>query len=351
MKKMIILAFLPAFLLLLTGCPLGYKYDTGVFPTDPVNLMPVNSEYDDYNSASPVIESERYLYFSSNRNSQGADFDIVGDNFRVFWDKDDGALVVDDKPNNRKDYDYTVNLFARINSGANELGPYSMPYYVFTGENYKYTDVLIYATDSAGNQDVKMAWFTGVGENPAPEDGNFYGPEPIRFLGGPANEAYLCFYGQNYFIYDYSVDPAGVTELIFCSDKDGDYDIYTAPVPADTSLFDFLRKESAVAFSGIEVLNSAGHDKCPFVNGELLVFASDRPGGFGGFDLYYSRRQGSAWSAPVNFGEKINSSYDEYRPIAFEYFEFENDVMIFSSNRPGGKGGFDLYYVGIPKMI
>jgi hypothetical protein len=28
---------------------------------------------------------------------------------------------------------------------------------------------------------------------------------------------------------------------------------------------------------------------------------------------------------------------------------FINDLMIFSSNRPGGKGGFDLYYAGIPR--
>lgn len=351
MKTLTSITILCAVLLLLTGCPLGYKYDTGVFPTSPVNMMAVNSAYDDYNSTSPVIESQRYLYFSSNRNSQGADFDIVGDHFRVFWDKDDGSLVVDDKPNSWKDLEYIQTLFGMVNSPANELGPYSMPYYVFTGNNYKYTDVLIYATDSTGSLDVRMAWFTGTGENPAPEDGDFFGPEPIPFLSGPANEAYLCFYGPDYFIYDYSVDPAAVTELLFCSDQDGDFDLYTTPLPADSNLFDFLREESGIVFSGLEALNSPGQDKCPFVNGELLVFASDRPGGFGGFDLYYSRRQGNGWSAPVNFGEKISSSYDEYRPIAFEYYEFENDVMIFSSNRPGGKGGFDLYYVGIPKMI
>ena len=31
-------------------------------------------------------------------------------------------------------------------------------------------------------------------------------------------------------------------------------------------------------------------------------------------------------------------------------YEFNNDFMIFSSNRPGGLGGFDLYYVGIPDI-
>jgi hypothetical protein len=81
----------------------------------------------------------------------------------------------------------------------------------------------------------------------------------------------------------------------------------------------------------------------------MMVFVSDRPGGFGGFDLYYSTFDGSAWSDPVNFGEKINTEYDEYRPIILETDRrfFMNDFMIFSSNRPGGMGGFDLYYAGL----
>ena len=77
-------------------------------------------------------------------------------------------------------------------------------------------------------------------------------------------------------------------------------------------------------------------DKCPFVNGKLLVFASNRPGGYGGFDLYYSLFRDSTWSKPVNFWEKINSAYDEYRPVTVHHNEFINNLMVFSSNRPGG---------------
>jgi len=78
-----------------------------------------------------------------------------------------------------------------------------------------------------------------------------------------------------------------------------------------------------------------------------MVFASNRAGGFGGYDLYYSRWENEQWSTPINFGEKINTSSDEFRPIVREEWEFENDIMIFSSDRQGGAGGFDLYYVGI----
>jgi hypothetical protein len=57
------------------------------------------------------------------------------------------------------------------------------------------------------------------------------------------------------------------------------------------------------------------------------------------------------WTKPVNFGPSINTSYDEYRPVIKTVTGFTNDFLIFSSNRPGGKGGFDLYYVGVTKRI
>ena len=94
-------------------------------------------------------------------------------------------------------------------------------------------------------------------------------------------------------------------------------------------------------------------DKCSFIISDFMVFASNRAGGYGGYDLYYSRFENGVWNAPINFGEKINSEYDEFRPIVRALGDstyFKNDFMLFSSNRPGGKGGFDLYYTGIQKV-
>ena len=80
----------------------------------------------------------------------------------------------------------------------------------------------------------------------------------------------------------------------------------------------------------------------------MLIFTSDRPGGYGGYDLYYSLLVDDTWSAPINFGPEINSEFDEYRPILIdEEVTYSQSMMIFSSNREGGKGGFDLYYVGV----
>jgi OOP family OmpA-OmpF porin len=66
-----------------------------------------------------------------------------------------------------------------------------------------------------------------------------------------------------------------------------------------------------------------------------IVFASDRPGGKGGFDLWIADpRSGQA----VNFGETINTSFDEQAP-----YYHANNTLIFSSNGRIGMGGFDFF--------
>jgi len=343
---------LAVFFLLLTGCPYGYKYDLGKFPTDPVNFHSINSIYDDYNSISPVIEEERYLYFSSNRKSSGGEFDIVGSNFRIHFDRETGNFNADDKHLGWRNYAYIDSLFARMNTGYNELGPNTLPWLTYAGNSYYYTDLIAYSNDETGKHDIKFVWFKGKGENPAPDDGSFHGPKAVSFLNSEADDLYLTFFGPGFFKYDFfAVVPGMITELLFCSNRGGNFDIYMTRVPSDQNIADFLGMDTTVTITPVNILNSSYNDKCPYTDGDLLVFASDRPGGYGGFDLYYSRRNGNTWAEPVNFGDKINTEYDEYRPIVARYYEFENELMIFSSNRPGGKGGFDLYYVGIPPMI
>ena len=52
-------------------------------------------------------------------------------------------------------------------------------------------------------------------------------------------------------------------------------------------------------------------DKCPFIFNDFMVFASNRQGGYGGYDLYYSIWNNGKWSLPLNFGNRINTRYDE----------------------------------------
>jgi hypothetical protein len=73
-------------------------------------------------------------------------------------------------------------------------------------------------------------------------------------------------------------------------------------------------------------------------SGNVLYFASDMPGGFGGMDIYYSKKTNGEWGKPVNLGKMINTKSEEVYP-----FIASNNVLFFSSDAPGGMGGLDIY--------
>jgi len=71
-----------------------------------------------------------------------------------------------------------------------------------------------------------------------------------------------------------------------------------------------------------------------------LYFASNRPGGYGGSDLYVCHRQSNGrWSQPQNMGPTINSVGDEAAP----FIHADNQSLYFTSNGHQGYGGSDLF--------
>lgn len=93
----------------------------------------------------------------------------------------------------------------------------------------------------------------------------------------------------------------------------------------------------------ISILNSEAYSSAHPVFIEkfnILVFASDMPGGMGGMDLYYSKYENGAFQEPVNFGEKINTPFNEVFPT---YSVLTPDVIYFSSNGHVGHGGLDVF--------
>ena len=75
-------------------------------------------------------------------------------------------------------------------------------------------------------------------------------------------------------------------------------------------------------------------------DGQWLIFAGNFPSkGFGGFDLYISYATPQGWSEPINMGPEINTEYWESSPSLSP----DKKTLYFSSNRPGGYGGKDLY--------
>jgi len=82
-------------------------------------------------------------------------------------------------------------------------------------------------------------------------------------------------------------------------------------------------------------------------DGQMLWFSSNRPGGYGGMDLYSCRRKADGkWSDPQNAGPTVNSSSDELFP-----FFAHDQKLYFSSNGWGSLGGLDVFELELNDSI
>lgn len=90
-------------------------------------------------------------------------------------------------------------------------------------------------------------------------------------------------------------------------------------------------------------INTSFNEQAPSItlDGHRMYFFSNRPGGFGGNDLYVARRRDQrddfGWQLPTNLGNGVNTSSNENLPAPLE------ETLYFNSNRPGGAGGTDIY--------
>ncbi len=76
-------------------------------------------------------------------------------------------------------------------------------------------------------------------------------------------------------------------------------------------------------------------------DGKTLYFISDRPGGYGGYDIYKSTKDSlDQWTAAVNVGANINSPLNEKTP----YIHTDNMTLYFSSMGWQGLGGYDIFF-------
>ncbi len=84
-----------------------------------------------------------------------------------------------------------------------------------------------------------------------------------------------------------------------------------------------------------------------FNNDRSLVFSSNRPGGYGGMDLYVCHWDETArkWGDPVNLGPTVNTEGDEIYPLIV------NGYLFFSSNGQEGYGGYDIYRISFGHNI
>jgi hypothetical protein len=298
------------------------KYPKGTFPDTIINISDINSAYDDYNLTMYQITESIPLIFSSNRKSAGGQFDLEQASITYLFDQTSGVFGFGSKMTTDAFFD---KLIGKATTPGNDFGPYTL---FSTVDGYEY--LLLSSANTEGNLDLFYLKHQPVHGSDSPE---VTGPFPVKLMNTGSDDAYICF--------DKDQDSA-----YFSSNKDGNFNIFLLHKPAEKDLTSWFNLDYSLPVL-VDSINSEYEDKCPFILKKTLVFASNRPGGLGGYDLYYSVFKSGKWSSPVNMGPRINSSSDEYRPVIGFHPDFTNKFLMFSSNRPGGKGGFDLYFTGV----
>lgn len=136
-----------------------------------------------------------------------------------------------------------------------------------------------------------------------------------------------------------------VVALVLCGACDNERSRMPVEPQSPQSVANFSFAKSAWSepqWLGPDV-NSPERDLGPSLSpdGLSLYFNSERDGGYGGMDIWVSRREcdGCEWGAPVNLGERINSTGMDESPRV----SADGHLLFFASTRDGGEGGADIY--------
>ena len=264
-----------------------------------------------------------------------------------------------------KDFSKTIKVSnqSKINSEGTDFAP-----------SY-WTDYIVYSTSKRKQKifdpNTKEAFFNlylaGINQNNELERS----AQLSKVLNTQFHEATTCFSNDDKHIYFSRMNEEG---LMFIFESDYSEGEWTDAEPS------FLNE-----------LESQSMHPTVLKDNSIIIFSSDRPGGYGLMDLYYSKFDNGNWSEPMNLGENINTkgndvfpflgqdnflffSSDGYKkgsdldiykvrysdegfekpivlplPINSKYddlsfiLDFEGKSGFFSSNRPGGKGKDDIY--------
>ena len=160
-------------------------------------------------------------------------------------------------------------------------------------------------------------------------------------------------YAQKHPTSNYTFSPVNLGDSI-----NSTYAEYYPSFTIDDSTFVFTRRGEGIREDFMEsTLTKNGYTKAKLIDGsindepskgainisqdgEWLIFAGNFPGkGDGNFDLFISYNTPTGWSEPMNMGYSINTEFWESSPSLSP----DKNALYFSSNRPGGYGGRDLY--------
>ena len=123
-------------------------------------------------------------------------------------------------------------------------------------------------------------------------------------------------------------------KLIIYKDENGDGNLYTTHLQGNTwgypqKLNDFINSKADETNASLSA------------DGSALYFSSNREGGYGGKDIYKSKKlPNGEWGRPVNLGSTVNTVYDEDTP----YIHPDGITLFFSSKGHKNMGGYDIFF-------
>ncbi|HDZ06447.1 hypothetical protein LCGC14_0052220 [marine sediment metagenome] len=133
------------------------------------------------------------------------------------------------------------------------------------------------------------------------------------------------------------------TKLYFSSDRPGgfgSFDIYEVSLQTDNTFSTPINLGS--------VINTAKKEQFPFIASDnTLYFSSNGHPGYGLLDVFISKNYEGSFQKPDNLGLPVNSGYDDFSYV----LNSDNTTGYFASNRPSGKGSDDIYSFTITKEL
>jgi len=225
---------------------------------------------------------------------------------------------------------YEVKSLPKLNSKSSDFGP-----------TLYYNDLIFSSSRSvAVEKQGKVAWTNDAFNQHylAVDDGeaNVISQCLRSYIGNDINDAPMCYLP--------AIDMVAITSNNF---MDGIRHVAGSGLMMDIYLYNIKsKKEWDPNTEKFFTFNATVDTKKPFStghpcltnNGTTLYFSSNKPGGYGGYDIYVSYRTATGWTFPKNLGHPINSPGNEMTP-----FVDVNERMYFSSDWHHGYGGMDVF--------
>lgn len=273
-------------------------------PIEIENMGPnINTAQGDYNSTITADEST-FIITSTREGSFGSYIADSKEYPEDFW------ISEKDSAGNWKK---AVNLGAPINTGSNEGGP------SITADGQT---IYFFMSGPKGDGNIYMSTITGK---------TWSTPQEVEKICSDKWDAQV------------SISADG-NKIFFCSDRDGNVDIYYANRKRNGN----WRRPRKLP----DIINTKYGEAKPFIHpdGKTLYFSSEGLGGVGGYDVYKTvlDEKTDKWSKPVNVGYPINTRKDE---VGF-FVTASGTKAYITSNRDGGYGMNDMYVIyltGKPK--